>query len=63
MFGYCWKDVGLSSSRKAKLKEDLEETCEVIEVKPKKKKKKSRQEIQLRQGRSERTMGTEEEQG
>ena len=40
MFGYCWKDVGLNSSRKAKLKEDLLENCEVIEVKPKKKKKK-----------------------
>lgn len=39
MFGYCWKDVGLSSSRRVKLKEDLEENCEVIEIKPKKEKK------------------------
>ena len=38
MFGYCWKDARLGSSRKTKLKEDLEEDCEVIEVKAKKKK-------------------------
>lgn len=38
MYGYCWKDARLSNSRKTKLKEDLEEDWEVVEVKAKKEK-------------------------
>ena len=38
MYGYCWKDARLCNSRKTKLKEDLEEDWEVVEVKAKKEK-------------------------